>query len=61
MLKRTAIKLFKEGSDITGVQDKPALGQAWCMYIDMRKLLMRMLMCMRMHNRGSPKIAQLAN
>ena len=34
MLKRTAIKLFKE-ANITGVQDKPALGQAWCMYIDM--------------------------
>jgi len=34
MLKRTAVKLFKEGSDITGVKDKPSLGQAWCMYID---------------------------
>jgi hypothetical protein len=34
MLKRTAIKLFKEAENITGVQDKPALGQAWSMYID---------------------------
>ena len=35
MLKRTAVKLFKEGSDITGVKDKPALGQAWSLYIDL--------------------------
>jgi hypothetical protein len=32
--KATALGLFKEGMDITGVTDKPQLGEAWCMYID---------------------------
>lgn len=35
MLKSTAVKLFKEGADNQGVKDKPALGYAWSMYIDM--------------------------
>ena len=33
--KRTALKLFKEGADNQGVKDKPALGYAWSLYIDL--------------------------